>query len=569
MMSVPRVLCVLSALICWAQALEATPQDIIIEARLFRGSRQVEAAGTHVAVSSFADPLMVSSDPAQIRAEHGNIAAMRAELFDIYHLQTVNHITTSRFIWNGTRANLGGTIFLDDHNYPMEFFPTVLSPQALKLRVEMSRFKIRESSESGQELLNTEINMNFDQPVVLGFPLNGHSYFLSLNVTRRAAEAGPDRVVPGYLSGTGYIAPPLPLQEVTPVFPASLKTRRLEGVVFLNISLDPRGRVNKVSTLIATHPEFERAAHAALEQWRYEPVLKEGRAIPAVFAVAVEFRLQEGQNDGSVSASPDDTNPELERILDRCAEYCDRLSSSVLDFVCLEEIEEKINSTRSGVSYRRYVSRPDGSLRSYSGMNPVRTEKNTFVYDYQLIRKSGDVREIRTLIEENGEETHEENAPLKTKAFWYRHVVLGPTGLLCRAAQEWHDYELLKDGKISGDRTYVIKAVPKAGAEAEHLYGKIWVRKRDFAILKIEWEQESLGNFQAAQQIAQEMGARPEIRLVSEYAFDKNGIRFPSRYSVVELYIHKRTGRRFLRSETNVEYRDYKFFTVDTDVKYK
>jgi hypothetical protein len=288
-----------------------------------------------------------------------------------------------------------------------------------------------------------------------------------------------------------------------------------------------------------------------------------------VFAVAVEFRLKEGKEDGAVPDPPLGTDAELDLILDRCAIYCDRLSSSVLDFVCLEEVVEKIHSTKPGISYRRYVSRPDGSLRTYSGMNPVRTEKHTFVYDYQLIRKSGDVREVRTLIEENGEETREENAPLKTRSFWYRHVVLGPTGLLCREAQEKHDYELLKEAKISGERAYVIKAVPKAGVEAEHLFGKIWVRKSDFAILKIEWEQESLGNFQAARKIAQEMGARPEIKLVSEYAFDKNGIRFPSRYSIKELYIHKRTGRRFLRSETNVEYGDYKFFTVDTEVKYK
>jgi hypothetical protein len=55
--------------------------------------------------------------------------------------------------------------------------------------------------------------------------------------------------------------------------------------------------------------------------------------------------------------------------------------------------------------------------------------------------------------------------------------------------------------------------------------------------------------------------------LVTEYGFEKNGIRFPSRDTSEEAYL-KPDGTKFIRSRTSVVYRDYKFFTVETDIKY-
>lgn len=95
-------------LVCGILAPAVKAQDVVIEARLFKGSRQAQVGGSDVVVSSFVDPLLVSKDPARIRTEQGQIAAMRAELFDIYHLLSVNHITTSRFIWDGEKGAWGG-----------------------------------------------------------------------------------------------------------------------------------------------------------------------------------------------------------------------------------------------------------------------------------------------------------------------------------------------------------------------------------------------------------------------------------------------------------------------------
>ena len=45
------------------------------------------------------------------------------------------------------------------------------------------------------------------------------------------------------------------------------------------------------------------------------------------------------QTDNSIS----DDQEELELILKKCAEYCEKLSNSVLDFICNEKIKEEIH----------------------------------------------------------------------------------------------------------------------------------------------------------------------------------------------------------------------------------
>ncbi|MGB2907315.1 MAG: energy transducer TonB [Candidatus Aminicenantaceae bacterium] len=311
-------------LVCGILAPAVKAQDVVIEARLFKGSRQAQVGGSDVVVSSFVDPLLVSKDPARIRTEQGQIAAMRAELFDIYHLLSVNHITTSRFIWDGEKRSLGGTITLLDRNYPIALYPKQVSQQGLRLRVAVNRLQEHESlgqdpgppeqirpgrtperrvvEGGGQVLLNTEIDLKYNWPVVLGFPENGHVYFLSISVSQRKVDPGSEHVVPGSFSGEGYLPPPLPLREVMPEYPAGLREAQVEGTVILNLSIDTQGRVAKVTTLISTHPDLERTAHAALQRWHYEPVLKRGRPIPAVFAVAVEFRLRKGPANTRTSA---------------------------------------------------------------------------------------------------------------------------------------------------------------------------------------------------------------------------------------------------------------------------
>ena len=277
--------------------------------------------------------------------------------------------------------------------------------------------------------------------------------------------------------------------------------------------------------------------------------------LSALFPAGADVTRAQAQ----LESTPWSAASELQVILDRAAEYCDRLSRSVLNYVCRERIEERI----------RPEARPPfpNYGRPFIFVGPEVTYK--YVYDYQLIRdRTGSIRESRILLKENGKDVRVSDVPLKMHVFTHSYVVMGPIGLLSRAIQAKHDYTVAREEKVGGEPAWVVAAVPKPGVWLQHLFGTIWLRKKDAGILKIEWNPSSIENYKGVEETAKRLGMTPDILLTSEYAFEKNGIRFPSRYTVKEIYRRGKSGRRFRRSETGVVYDQYKFFTVETTVEF-
>ncbi len=257
-------------------------------------------------------------------------------------------------------------------------------------------------------------------------------------------------------------------------------------------------------------------------------------------------------------------NTDLNQILENCAQYCDKLSHSALYFVCTEKVDEMIRKPQESASHSIQTS----GGTTYTMYGGVQTERHTYIYDYQLVRKEGIIKESRILLKEDGKKKHEENAPLKTERFYYKHVIFGPTGLLSWKAQLKYDFKIIKYGKFNKEQVVVIRATPKNAKEASHLYGDAWVSRDDFRILKIEWNQQSLEDYEKMEEIAEKSNAVPKTVLISEYGYEHNGIQFPSKYTIKEIYESKTwRNRRNKKSETIVTYKDYKFFTVKVDIK--
>jgi len=249
---------------------------------------------------------------------------------------------------------------------------------------------------------------------------------------------------------------------------------------------------------------------------------------------------------------------ELDVILARAAAYCDKLDRAVMNFVCRERIDEWF--------------RPGAGL-SWSHMRRTiflgQRVDHDYIYDYQLLRdRKGEVTERRTLLSQDGKQVHVPDAPLKTRSFWHAKVVMGPLGILSRESQAAHDYAVVRREKIQGEDVLVVAATPKLGVQLEHLFGTIWIRRGDAGIIKIEWNPVSIDNYQGVTRTAEFLGLTPDLLVTSEYAFEKNGIRFPSRYTLRETYRRGKSGAQYKISEIDVVYDQYKFFTVETDVKY-
>jgi hypothetical protein len=274
-----------------------------------------------------------------------------------------------------------------------------------------------------------------------------------------------------------------------------------------------------------------------------------------------------GLNASQQSLAPAQrSEPNLAEILKKAGEYCRRLEIASLDFICQERISEKIDLSRDIVQ-RVFDEKPGTILYKPHSKQFLTSVKNRYLYDYQFIRKEDKIIEKRILLEENGREKSEPNAKLKTSVFRFQDILLGPIGLLGEKWQKCYEYRIVDKEALDGQATLVIQVLPRPWFQTKVLSGKIWIKRDDLAILRIEWHPESIGQYETIKERAEKYKATPLVTSVSEYGFEKNGIRFPSRDFTEEAYLTQK-GKKFVRSETVVLYLNYKFFTVETEVQY-
>jgi hypothetical protein len=281
-------------------------------------------------------------------------------------------------------------------------------------------------------------------------------------------------------------------------------------------------------------------------------------------------------NKNAAQAAPAPDLP-LDVLLERAAEYSRKLESAAFDFVCREEIRETIDPSldvRSSALGSRITTDPGGITvlpRSYGGptvtLSNARKIKRTYVYDYQCVRAGRAIREIRTLLEENGKRKNVPNAELATSVVVFANALLGPVGLFADRFQPDYVYAIAGVEKVGQVRALVIDAKPRPGAPAtRNLYGKAWVDASTGDILRIEWSENRVGRFDVFDRRAQLFERTPRLVIRSEFEAEKNGLRFPTRFAVEEAYL-KKSGRAFVRSKTEVVYKDFKFFSVEYDIR--
>ncbi len=256
---------------------------------------------------------------------------------------------------------------------------------------------------------------------------------------------------------------------------------------------------------------------------------------------------------------PSKGDPVPPSVLEAAARYCRDLAGASLDFVCREDVRERLSAWLVGNTAKSVGPPLDGFQTGVKPPLAAEDRARDWVYDYQLARKEGWTAETRVLLEEGGKPRREERAALQTERFVHKLVVLGPVGLFGEDAQSRHDYTVARETEMEGELVLVVDVRPK-GMDVSSLFGKAWVRPRDGAVLKIEWEPASMGNYAAIEAFARDMRAKPRITFTSEYAVEKNGLRFPSSYEVVEAY--RTSSRTVTASKTSVAYKDYKFFEV-------
>lgn len=89
----------------------------------------------------------------------------------------------------------------------------------------------------------------------------------------------------------GDIRPPAKTRDVSPVYPAIAQAARVQGMVIIEATISPAGRVLDARVLRSI-PLLDAAALAAVRQWEYTPTLLNGAPVSVVMTVTVNFQLR-------------------------------------------------------------------------------------------------------------------------------------------------------------------------------------------------------------------------------------------------------------------------------------
>jgi len=254
-----------------------------------------------------------------------------------------------------------------------------------------------------------------------------------------------------------------------------------------------------------------------------------------------------------------DDQVRLKKILKETAAYCDRIKNLALYYICKEKITTKENI------FSRTTS-ATGLLREERHFQIRKIERQDYVYDYQLVKKSGKLAEKRILLEENGKKRNIKNAELKNIKYVSKYLVFGPVGFLSYYWQNFFNYEITGDDYVKGEKAIIISARPIKAMDENYNIGKIWVNADNYQILRIEWEPASIKDY-VEEEITTYLGEfKQKVVWIVDYNVEKNGVRFPGQQYIQELFFNENHGYKAVKREISFRYDEYKFFIVETEV---
>lgn len=84
------------------------------------------------------------------------------------------------------------------------------------------------------------------------------------------------------------------VKMVKPVYPEEAAKQGIEGTAVIEATIDDQGNISAARVLPAenSQPLLEEAALTAVKQWKYEPYVRNGKALSVTFRVTLNFRLK-------------------------------------------------------------------------------------------------------------------------------------------------------------------------------------------------------------------------------------------------------------------------------------
>ena len=88
----------------------------------------------------------------------------------------------------------------------------------------------------------------------------------------------------------GTVRQPLKLRGNDPVYPQIAQAARVQGIVIIEATLGPDGRMAN-ARILRSVPLLDQAALEAVRSWEYTPTLLNGVPVPVIMTITVQFTL--------------------------------------------------------------------------------------------------------------------------------------------------------------------------------------------------------------------------------------------------------------------------------------
>jgi TonB family protein len=371
-------------------------------------------------------------------------------------------------------------------------------------------------------------------------------------------------------SKPGAISSSQPRTLMIPGFDEDSRWDKLSHSIEVEADVDDLGNVHQARIVNSDAAQYDNLVQETIKRWTFDPKVQEGKSVSAQYPIKVKLApndrpQQDAKADRSESTSLDYS------IRERISVYCEKLEKTALNFICRERIEETLGSSRERQLIELEVDDPFHPRFAAAGVlvssREAKREEHSFFHDYQLIRKEDQIQERRRSTDEKGRDLPKDKPYPQTHRFYIDKSVFGPVGLFGHEVQSRFQYQLLGEEKSNGRPAYVVEIKPLHPVSGKTSYGKAWIDRQDASVLKMDIDAESLSGYEriAADYISR--GVSPDISIEVIYGYEKNGLRFPSQINLKEAYSDPKQGR-IKMSQLRVDYDQYKFFTVGTEVKY-
>jgi TonB family protein len=119
---------------------------------------------------------------------------------------------------------------------------------------------------------------------------------LNLEMMQAQAKIAPQDAVP-------VDALPKLLTRVEPIYPREAREKGIEGKVFVQLVVNPDGRVSEASVLKSDAEIFNQAALDAARKYTFTPAMKNQPAVPVKVVIPFQFKLSAKGSDGTHARS--------------------------------------------------------------------------------------------------------------------------------------------------------------------------------------------------------------------------------------------------------------------------